>query len=172
MEGDLQLCLQMIYQLYNFNPLPPHGGRHIILLHSSGHQTISIHSLRMEGDIDVLMTYVDGIISIHSLRMEGDFNPNNIDPNQYTFQSTPSAWRETSMILWIRCYRYISIHSLRMEGDSISTRFAHFDNISIHSLRMEGDQLLLVSMLLHQHFNPLPPHGGRPVRPQDCTFHR
>ena len=80
-------------------------------------------------------------ISIHSLRMEGDdkvrkqaalckhFNP--LPPHggrqgalcrvrvPETFQSTPSAWRETNEI---GCHNVrtqkISIHSLRMEGDS------------------------------------------------------
>ena len=49
----------------------------------------------MEGDIDVLMTYVDGIISIHSLRMEGD--------------------KLTMATVYL--HMIISIHSLRMEGD-------------------------------------------------------
>ena len=34
--------------------------------------------------------------------------------------------------------------------------------ISIHSLRMEGDDTRLAHNLLRLHFNPLPPHGGRP----------
>ena len=34
------------------------------------------------------------------------------------FQSTPSAWRETSKIFFILIAFDISIHSLRMEGDS------------------------------------------------------
>ena len=101
------------------------------------------------------------LISIHSLRMEGDVNGNSksamvfdfnpLPPHggrlRYVvkaacwkiFQSTPSAWRETSL------------HS----GTNRRTR------ISIHSLHTEGDQLHSVLMLLHQHFNPLPPHGGR-----------
>ena len=71
----------------------------------------------MEGDVDVLMSYVDGIISIHSLRMEGDVfcichrpplrisihslrmeGDDKITEQDYAdlkFQSTPSAWRET-----------------------------------------------------------------------------
>ena len=49
----------------------------------------------MEGDVDVLMTYVDGIISIHSLRMEGDDKITEQDYADLKFQSTPSAWRET-----------------------------------------------------------------------------
>ena len=81
-------------------------------------------------------------ISIHSLRMEGDiYNFDNVFCVEL-FQSTPSAWRET----W--CYRkvdkgrhgrVISIHSLRMEGDRQRQRLYLLHVISIHSLRMEGD---------------------------------
>ena len=35
--------------------------------------------------------------------------------------------------------------------------------ISIHSLRMEGDLFQEVRKGQCSHFNPLPPHGGRPV---------
>ena len=102
-------------------------------------------------------------ISIHSLRMEGDcrspiaalrilhFNPLPphggrlcdlvlFSPLYISFQSTPSAWRETRSPVLSLDLDPISIHSLRMEGDdrlSITTicRIC----ISIHSLRMEGD---------------------------------
>ena len=78
---------------------------------------ISIHSLRMEGDGAITTPGYVGDISIHSLRMEGDsrhcacgrsqlhFNPlpphggrlpfSNRRFTDSTFQSTPSAWRET-----------------------------------------------------------------------------
>ena len=106
---------------------------------SLDHQHISIHSLRMEGDIHRTNHGRRRIISIHSLRMEGDhlrqadtvhvvyFNPlpphggrrccqrqfsriiyfNPLPPHggrpissepiaaTISFQSTPSAWRET-----------------------------------------------------------------------------
>ena len=73
MEGDNynHLFLPLIYY---FNPLPPHGGRHFISRNNSCNSCISIHSLRMEGD----QTSSSG----HC-------------PN-CRFQSTPSAWRETS----------------------------------------------------------------------------
>ena len=58
-----------------------------------------------------------------------------------SFQSTPSAWRETCQV------------------DAICSAF----HISIHSLRMEGDRFLFAIILLTKYFNPLPPHGGRPV---------
>ena len=56
-----------------------------------------------------------------------------------SFQSTPSAWRETSSCPIIRNICSISIHSLRMEGDQPSNYQCWQSEISIHSLRMEGD---------------------------------
>ena len=102
------------------------------------------------------------MISIHSLRMEGDAPSCSVVKRKNIFQSTPSAWRETSGTLHTAilaryfnplpphggrrkhsrvCTRRqrISIHSLRMEGDhSVRRRYGGLD-ISIHSLRMEGD---------------------------------
>ena len=57
----------------HFNPLPPHGGRPVVDTVFYGMQSISIHSLRMEGDLRFIMPFFMSI----------------------TFQSTPSAWRET-----------------------------------------------------------------------------
>ena len=58
-----------------------------------------------------------------------------------TFQSTPSAWRET--------------------GQDHGTRLCR--SISIHSLRMEGDYIDLGYLCGGVYFNPLPPHGGRHI---------
>ena len=56
-------------------------------------------------------------ISIHSLRMEGDVAIFHCITERLSFQSTPSAWRET-VKAWLLCpCKRISIHSLRMEGD-------------------------------------------------------
>ena len=56
---------------------------------------ISIHSLRMEGDGTGKSTSLRNFISIHSLRMEGDRKPALYLPSTQSFQSTPSVWRET-----------------------------------------------------------------------------
>ena len=80
---------------------------------------ISIHSLRMEGDMIHLVQLSIFFISIHSLRMEGD-----VFSCVHAFTS-----------------RFISIHSLRMEGDCGVIRWGYRKNISIHSLRMEGDYM-------------------------------
>ena len=129
-----------------------------------------------------IITYT---ISIHSLRMEGDPQFDVIFDIQFVFQSTPSAWRETGYLESAQLHLYISIHSLRMEGDD--AREIYIDtpkDISIHSLRMEGDtvdfaflkasqsfqstpsawrETTLISRQSRfaQYFNPLPPHGGR-----------
>jgi len=62
--------------------------------------TISIHSLRVEGDASYLLgSIAGGLISIHSLRVEGDDFWIQIDGSAKRFQSTPSVWRETQMAL-------------------------------------------------------------------------
>ena len=124
-------------------------------------------------------------ISIHSLRMEGDLGISLILFTILSFQSTPSAWRETSEVKHHEKVHCISIHSLRMEGDLVNGNSkSAMVFISIHSLRMEGDIAMLLPIFggaefqstpsawretsgavpaddLRQHFNPLPPHGGR-----------
>ena len=126
--------------------------------------SISIHSLRMEGDNKHPGWRAgENLISIHSLRMEGDVREMFFRGYVKTFQSTPSAWRETltgtkndgfmlvfqsTPSAWREtqgrpaAYRrsFISIHSLRMEGDFFKGVMT-WENvgISIHSLRMEGD---------------------------------
>ena len=73
--------------------------------------------------------------------MEGDFLYLFYERSVNSFQSTPSAWRETL------CYQFALVS------------FA----ISIHSLRMEGDFSYCAMCTVSTYFNPLPPHGGRPV---------
>ncbi len=147
----------------NFNPLPPRGGRLRAFRDYGVTASISIHSLRVEGDLSRAVT----------LSLSCYFNPlpprggrrwkcSKI-PKNNLFQSTPSAWRETSVDSFSPSQRTISIHSLRVEGD-YSKQFAptgtrvfqstpsawretksrnYMDDkleISIHSLRVEGDQ--------------------------------
>ena len=64
-------------------------------------------------------------------------NPQKFPP--VTFQSTPSAWRETPVSGLYDAFYGISIHSLRMEGDLVLVAVFTMSSISIHSLRMEGD---------------------------------
>ena len=73
MEGDV-IAFYFGTQTENFNPLPPHGGRPALYMQSSS----------------------TSFISIHSLRMEGDRKRNRPTHRDNIFQSTPSAWRETT----------------------------------------------------------------------------
>ena len=94
MEGDFTTVIAFYFGTH-FNPLPPHGGRQNDLTIVNTALVISIHSLRMEGDAGVVVTLIGFCISIHSLRMEGDLWLRVFSDRFPSFQSTPSAWRET-----------------------------------------------------------------------------
>ena len=122
-------------------------------------------------------------ISIHSLRMEGDIKETP-KTSMKSFQSTPSAWRETigvvetvtpiwdfnplpphggrrTFLLMLLLHRtFQSTPSAWRETDRIHDG-RNSEAISIHSLRMEGDSAADARERTHRHFNPLPPHGGR-----------
>ena len=72
MEGDSDNWDADQMEMFDFNPLPPYGGRPLPASSLSVCIRISIHSLRMEGDLPMLYGGSVKIISIHSLRMEGD----------------------------------------------------------------------------------------------------
>ena len=151
------------HNVFNFNPLPPHGGRLLFDTEIGKFVLISIHSLRMEGDpIDGFPETVCVFISIHSLRMEGDtehrcssecdcyFNPLPPHGGRHCavfrrfllslFQSTPSAWRETC-VCW--CFRRI----VQFQSTPSAWRETDRPTVAFSPIR---------------YFNPLPPHGGRP----------
>ena len=146
---------------------------------------ISIHSLRMEGDCYVpLYSECPKSISIHSLRMEGDYDITAQSDPENAFQSTPSAWRETFSYCAM-CTVSTYFNPLPPHGGRLMRTQAHCSvvifqstpsawretnignsphcpsHISIHSLRMEGDSMFWNLQPTPQHFNPLPPHGGR-----------
>ena len=115
MEGDCSID-QRSHAVIHFNPLPPHGGR------------------RSKSSIADLASYFNPLPPHGGRRYpcrknkSGEhFNP--LPPHGgrliafafalclCTFQSTPSAWRETRILETLVYRKYISIHSLRMEGD-------------------------------------------------------
>ena len=126
-----------------------------------GGDTISIHSLRVEGDNGRLRRLSTPPISIHSLRVEGDqmfsfgsqpikhFNPlppcggrrkDSVAMCYIVDISIHSLRVEGDMPCIIPAQRYrISIHSLRVEGDTMAHSKCYGIDISIHSLRVEGD---------------------------------
>ena len=70
-EGDSRPNPSQL-RCHHFNPLPPHGGRLTTADAAAAIRFISIHSLRMEGDLFSGKSEREIDISIHSLRMEGD----------------------------------------------------------------------------------------------------
>ena len=118
----------------------------------------------MEGDFTCTVNAICQIhISIHSLRMEGDirhrcnclpkfyFNPlpphggrqitsRHFSPQNLNFNPLPPHGGRQALVEILVLLVVISIHSLRMEGDCrFVTQHAVHIFISIHSLRMEGD---------------------------------
>ena len=124
MEGDVYKKYAKA-QRYIFQSTPSAWRETLIPLEDILHHCISIHSLRMEGDgYPVVPVHVGRHISIHSLRMEGDSSSEMFATMDCVFQSTPSAWRETTVLGVTDVMHHISIHSLRMEGDPESRQNA------------------------------------------------
>ncbi len=90
------------YCNYNFNPLPPRGGRHErLILSGPARRFQSTPSSRRE-TFFVRLVKLDLMISIHSLLAEGDPCAHTIQRTRRTFQSTPSSRRETVYAGYIR----------------------------------------------------------------------
>ena len=109
------------------------------LFASGTRNTISIHSLRVEGDCDLQACLACPLISIHSLRVEGDF----LSADNKRIEK-------------------ISIHSLRVEGDGVTLRqqLPRQRFQSTPSVWRETKQII-VGLIDGLNFNPLPPCGGR-----------
>ena len=88
--------ISRILQTCHFNPLPPHGGRRGFFVARNIYWDFNPLPPHGGRRTENACTCTDSEISIHSLRMEGDrrMNPQKFPP--VTFQSTPSAWRETT----------------------------------------------------------------------------
>ena len=85
---------------------------------------ISIHALRVEGDLHELEDLFFGLwISIHALRVEGDECFAYRLVLLLKFLSTPSGWRATAIDQRHRIIKcFISIHALRVEGDALRVK--------------------------------------------------
>ena len=160
MEGDNRLYGTLYTAEFQSTPSAwrETGGRML----TGFYQSISIHSLRMEGDFG---TQTEKNRSESFQSTPSAWRETHLAPEAFmgcVFQSTPSAWRETLEPLRPILHIIISIHSLRMEGDYMRlgdsfigsafqstpsawretvfpvSSYTH-GRISIHSLRMEGD---------------------------------
>ena len=190
MEGDGTMSSPPSPTLY-FNPLPPHGGRRGSALICSMHQKFqSTPSAWRETHFAVVHANI-AIISIHSLRMEGDpcpvagsqttndFNPLPPHggrrllgvplPAVITFQSTPSAWRETDC-------SGVSVLSAAFQSTPSAWRetakkltcvvFVEIFQSTPSAWRETTSAMWIIRQL--SNFNPLPPHGGRHLSENDA----
>ncbi len=111
-------------------------------LHCEISARISIHALREEGDLSVMVLGMGRGISIHALREEGDARARQARCQESDFNPRPPRGGRRVCAVLSQIRRNISIHALREEGDSTKSRL-------IMSIR---------------HFNPRPPRGGRRVQ--------
>ena len=128
MEGDARKKdIKKSLQIY-FNPLPPHGGRRvsIMLTFTSSH-------------------YFNPLPPHGGRRCEP-----SPAPTTSTFQSTPSAWRETISTM-VSTKGFLHFNPLPPHGGRLKffRSLAVTCQISIHSLRMEGDSKTAQESVFH-----------------------
>ena len=154
-----------------FYPRPPGGGRQLYGTSCvPGKVNISIHALRVEGDICTGLCISD---KLHFYpRPPGGGRQARLKRRalRSKFLSTPSGWRATVFALFQRRAGFISIHALRVEGDLHLRVFARGKSISIHALRVEGDSTRVSPCLQSSNFYPRPPGGGRRCTPAIRAF--
>ena len=146
-----------------FYPRPPGGGRPGTLVVYNRVKTVSIHALRVEGDVQLVVGVAVDLVSIHALRVEGDmgggwlgwvrfgFYPrppgggrlpaDRLGDQNKLFLSTPSGWRATYRLCRQRRKgrMFLSTPS-GWRATSPGRRLAPGDQVSIHALRVEGDR--------------------------------
>ena len=150
-------------------------------------RNISIHALRVEGDIGGgwlplaacsflstpsvwratvawLMLTLTVNISIHALRVEGDLAHLSRGMYPWLFLSTPSVWRATCVkpSYFTHGYIFLSTPSVWRATSPHEGYTLDVIKISIHALRVEGDVLRTAKHPSFSDFYPRPPCGGRP----------
>ena len=106
--------------------------------------------------------WTDVQISIHALRVEGDICCPECGSTSIVFLSTPSGWRATiDEIIDIN----VNAQFLSTPSGWRATGFGKLNvkrlAISIHALRVEGDHQSSNRIPLQCNFYPRPPGGGR-----------
>ena len=104
-------------------------------------------------------------ISIHSLRVEGDILQIYLRAHFFHFNPLPPCGGRLLRLSLLSLRHTISIHSLRVEGDDFDP------NIKYKLLQFQSTPSVwretaptLASASAQRHFNPLPPCGGRRCR--------
>ena len=128
-------------------------------------QDISIHSLRMEGDLvsAFLLSRSSLFQSTPSAWRETTGRQGRASPCK--FQSTPSAWRETAIKSETRCnddnFNPLPPHGGRPMSSAVKALVNVFQSTPSAWRETCAISMRYVSI---RYFNPLPPHGGRPDR--------
>ena len=126
-------------------------------------KVISIHSLRMEGDPDIhtalFQFFYFNPLPPHGGRLGEDKDYVFIS----SFQSTPSAWRETTLLglQWDDFDKFQSTPSAWRETTMripCLILIINFNPLPPHG----GRHCVIAIPIRPWYFNPLPPHGGRP----------
>ena len=116
----------------------------------------------MEGDvsIDYLLGRPDAI-SIHSLRMEGDVTPPLYRMCGLNFNPLPPhGGRPACLLLWLLCrwhFNPLPPHGGRLLREVCRNERRNFNPLPPHGGRLSGKG----TPCCVWDFNPLPPHGGR-----------
>ena len=125
----------------NFYPRPPGGGRRFFKIFLKNLDLISIHALRVEGDLHNKYVTCTTEISIHALRVEGDIY---------------APWKRIAAEL-------ISIHALRVEGDFFSALSKRVPPDFYPRPPGGGRPNIGDCAISNSYFYPRPPGGGRLV---------
>ena len=124
-----------------FYPRPPRGGRQKQQRSDLGHQRISIHALREEGDAPFCSVAASStkFLSTPSARRATRTSVSAPSLKSYFYPRPPRGGRLPSAP--VRAFALlISIHALREEGDPEGGDLPRAQRgISIHALREEGD---------------------------------
>ena len=143
-EGDNYLFLLLVFDVLNFNPRPPRGGRLSPPFCFRMFHVISIHALREEGDMSFAISVVMAA----------------------RFQSTPSARRATVLHQAAGGFQpHFNPRPPRGGRRGKERAKLALTRISIHALREEGDMPFKIIHPTRANFNPRPPRGGRPRSP-------
>ena len=116
--GVRQALFRLLPGRTDFYPRPPGGGRPFGVKRNIVKVRISIHALRVEGDLERRDFVVAGGISIHALRVEGDGGAGRRWSSRCHFYPRPPGGGRPLPVWNMLFYFWISIHALRVEGDS------------------------------------------------------
>ena len=145
-----------------FYPRPPGGGRPPIVPPFVPCCFISIHALRVEGDLitpckRVLLTV---FLSTPSGWRATLHNQRKLSGGRRFYPRPPGGGRRV-FSRFTGVFRQVSIHALRVEGDQQRSLHLTLRRVSIHALRVEGDCRTEAEWWRRSCFYPRPPGGGR-----------